>query len=58
MPGINAKIAKERCMEVYKEVFESRVMPENGKIVVIAPLNKCKGKRTVCKTYRFIRLFS
>ena len=38
--------------------FESSVVPEDWRSVVIVPLYKGKGERTECKNYRGISLLS
>ena len=38
--------------------FESGVVPEDWRSVVIVPLYKGKGERTECKNYRGISLLS
>ena len=39
-------------------VFESGVVPEDGKSAVIVPLYKGKGEMTECKNYRGISFLS
>ena len=38
--------------------FESGVVPEDWRSVVIVPLHKGKGERSECKNYRGIRLLN